>query len=256
MKLKPDSYQLGFSQQHRDAMYNRKDREKKALTMIAVLKDFYSGNIENLTVLDIGSSTGIIASVLSKNFGKVVGIDIDRPAVEYAANQFRDRNIRFSVADSMNLAFKDNQFDVAICAQVYEHVPKAAQLMQEIHRVLKPGGVCYFAAGNRIMLMEPHYRLPFLSILPASLANHYLRLTGKGNIYYENHLTFRGLKNLVQSFERIDYTHKLINTPHKFGIEYMLKPGSLKTRIARFVVAHMYFLLPGYIWLLRKIDSK
>ena len=65
--------------------------------MIAFLKDFYSGNIENLTVHDIGSSTGIIASVLSKNFGKVVGIDIDRPAVESGANQFRDRNISFSV---------------------------------------------------------------------------------------------------------------------------------------------------------------
>ena len=156
----------------------------------------------------------------------------------------------------MNLAFKNNCFDVAICAQVYEHVPCAVQLMQEIHRVLKPGGVCYFAAGNRIMLMEPHYRLPFLSILPASLANHYLRLTGKGNIYYENHLTFRGLKNLVQSFERVDYTHKLINAPHKFGIEYMLKPDSLKARIARFVVACLYGLFPGYIWLLRKIDPK
>ena len=256
MDLLSDTYQLGFSQQHRDSMYNRKDREKKALTVISVLKDFYSGNIENLTVLDIGSSTGIIANVLSKHFGKVVGVDIDKPAVKYAANQFRDINISFSVADSMELAFKADQFDVAVCAQVYEHVPDAVQLMQEIHRVLKPGGVCYFAAGNRIMIMEPHYRLPFLSILPVSLANRYVRLTGKGNIYYEHHLTFRGLKNLVRSFERIDYTHKLINAPHKFGIEYMLKPGSLKARIARFVVAHLYGLLPGYIWLLRKIDTK
>ena len=195
MDLQSDKYLLGFSQQHRNAMRNRRARGKKALTIIAVLRDFYSGDIENLTVLDIGSSTGIIARVLSNHFGKVVGINIDKPAVEYAANQFSDRNISFSVADSMDLAFEADQFDVVICAQVYEHVPDAAQLMREIHRVLKPGGVCYFAAGNRIMLKGPHYRLPFLSIIPISLAKRYVRLTGKGNIYYEHHLTFRGSKS-------------------------------------------------------------
>ena len=158
-------------------MHTPKTRGKKAFTIIAVLRDFYSGDIENLTVLEIGLSTGLIARVLSNHFGKFVGIGIDKPAVEYAANQFSDRNISFSVADSMDLAFEADQCDVVICAQVYEHVPAVAQLIREIHRVLKPGGVCYFAAGNRIMLMKPHYRLPFLSIIPISLANRYVRLS-------------------------------------------------------------------------------
>jgi ubiquinone/menaquinone biosynthesis C-methylase UbiE len=234
-------------------MCNRKDRENKALTMIAVLKDFYSGNIENLTVLDIGSSTGIIANALSKNFSKVVVIDIDLPAIEYAANQFRGENIRFSVADSMNLAFKTDQFDVAICAQVYEHVPNAAQLMQEIHRVLKPGGVCYFAASNRIMLVEPHYRLPFLSVLPVPLANCYVRLTDKGNIYYEKHLSFWGLKQLVGKFACVDYTRKIIEDPIRFHADYLLPSGSMKKWLAKLFVRHAYQILPGYVWLLKKV---
>jgi hypothetical protein len=112
MNLNSDACQFSFSQQHHNSTHNRKTCEKKASTMTAVLKDFYSENIENLTVLDIGPSTGIIANLLSKKFGKVVGIDIDGPAVEYAANQVRGRNISFSVGDSMNLAFKGDQFDV------------------------------------------------------------------------------------------------------------------------------------------------
>ena len=39
------------------------------------------------------------------------------------------------------------------------------------------------------MLIEGHYFLPFLSWLPADLASAYLRLTGRGRVYHERHLT-------------------------------------------------------------------
>ena len=94
---------------------------------------------------------------------------------------------------------------MVVCAHVYEHVPDARRLMAEIWRLLRPGGVCYFAAGNRLSIMEPHYRLPFLSWLPPSAADRYLRVTGKGNSYYERHATLWGLKRLTRDFTVIDY---------------------------------------------------
>ena len=49
--------------------------------MIAVLRDFLKENLETLSILDLGASSGIIASYLSYYFKKVVGIDIDASLV-------------------------------------------------------------------------------------------------------------------------------------------------------------------------------
>ena len=248
-------YQHNFSRMVDGAMYNRQAREKKAMTILAVLHDFFQkANTSDLTLLDIGTSTGIMDNFLANHFLKVTGIDIDEEAVEFANRSFKKNNLVFRTADAMNLAFADSSFDVVICTQIYEHVPDAQTLIKEIFRVLKPGGICYFAAGNRLSIMEPHYRLPFLSILPRSLAHIYMKITGKGSYYHEKHLTLAGLKNLVHSFTVYDYTRKIIDDPLLFKAEYMLKPGSRKHKLANFIIHYAYWLCPTYIWILEKPD--
>ena len=43
-------------------------------------------------------------------------------------------------ADICNLPFKDNTFDVILCNHVLEHIPNDTKAMEELYRVLKPGG--------------------------------------------------------------------------------------------------------------------
>ena len=43
-------------------------------------------------------------------------------------------------ADICNLPFSDNSFDVILCNHVLEHIPDDTKAMQELYRVLKPGG--------------------------------------------------------------------------------------------------------------------
>ena len=124
--------------------------------------------------------------------------------------------------------------------------------MAEIRRVLKPGGVCYFSAGNRLAVKEPHYNLPFLSVMPRYFAHRYMRMTGKGKFYHEKHLTYWGLKRLIRNFEQIDYTKRIIESPELFYADCMIKPGTMKRQLARFIVHHAYWLCPGYVWLLKK----
>ena len=44
-------------------------------------------------------------------------------------------------ADICNLPFQDNQYDVILCNHVLEHIPDDTKAMQELYRVLKPGGM-------------------------------------------------------------------------------------------------------------------
>jgi len=244
-----------FSEIFPNASYNIASRKKKAHTIHTILCDYLSNSLKNLSILDIGSSTGAITHYLSKSAGSTVGIDVDKPAVFYAKKHFKGNNLVFFVCDSMHLPFANDSFDVVVCAHVYEHVPNAHTLMAEIHRVLKNNGICYFAAGNRISLVEPHYNLPLLSLFPKPIAHIYLKAAGRGERYLEKHLTYRGLKKLTKQFECIDYTKPVIEDPDRFHTGYMIKRGTLKSLIANLVVRHTPFLCPGYIWVLRKHEK-
>lgn len=228
------------------------NRARKARTMLAVLDDFLQKPLAECDVLNVGGSAGAIDNFLADHANKVVGIDIDDKAIAHAKKSFVKDNLEFQVADALNLPFDDASFDVAICSHVYEHVPDPVQMFVEIHRVLRPGGICYFSAGNRLMWNEPHYDLPLLAILPRPLAHVYIRLAGKADYYHEKHLTYWNLKKLVHDFDRNDYTVRLINEPDRFQTEYMLPAGSLKARVAAAVARWFYWALPGYIWVLQK----
>lgn len=246
-------YQHDFSASF-SGMYDAISREKKARTMIAVLGEFCSAPLDRLRLLDVGGSTGIIDNFLADHFASVVGIDIDSAAVEHASSVFKKKNLEFRLGDAMNLQFPDCSFDVVICAQIYEHVPDAARMMDEIFRVLKPNGVCYFAAGNRLMWNEPHYNLPLLSVIPRPLAHLYLRLAGKSRYYHELHFTYWGLRRLVRRFVLDDVTQRMIASPEKYAVEYMIPPGSIKAKIGNFIATYLHWMSPGYVWLLRKPD--
>jgi SAM-dependent methyltransferase len=47
-------------------------------------------------------------------------------------------------ADICSLPFKDNEFDVILCNHVLEHIPDDTKAMQELYRILKPGGMGIF----------------------------------------------------------------------------------------------------------------
>lgn len=221
--------------------------------MISVLSNHLGlENVMQMSALDVGSSTGFIDNCLSRTFARMTGIDIDKKAIDHANKEFSNERLHFFVGDAMSLDFPENSFDVVICSQIYEHVPDASQMMDQIYRVLKPEGVCYFAAGNRLSIEEHHYQLPFLSVIPRPLGHLYLRLAGKGKYYYEKHFSYWGLKGLAKQFQIVDYTSKVIADPELFDAAYMLAPGSKKHKVAKFVVKWFYWACPGYIWLLKK----
>ncbi len=251
--MNPD-YQSNFSNLYPAAAADVEGRRRKARTIAAVFADHVGGvdAMKQMRLLDVGAGNGVIDHSLAEHFAEVIGIDIDAEAIARAAELPTRPNLKFQVGDAMRLDVADASFDAVLCAHVYEHVPDAHQLMREIGRALKPGGVCYFAAGNRYQLMEPHYRLPLLSAVPKPVAHLYLRAIGRGKHYYESHRSLPQLRALVCDFALHDYTRRVIDDPARFEVDYMLAPGSMKQRVASGIARFAYGLVPTYIWLLQK----
>lgn len=136
-------------------------------------------------IADLGSGTGLIKNELEVWFDKPI-LGFELPGTRLVQT---DRTVR---ADILRLPVRDGSFDFVMLNHVYEHVSDPARLFEETHRVLVPGGRAYVSAGNRYAVMEPHYRLPFLSWLSESAASRYLRMSGRGE-RYENirFLTYR-----------------------------------------------------------------
>lgn len=246
-------YQYGFSLQHRE-VFDFESRKRKAETALEVLRDVLGDQLGTSNLLNVGASSGAMDATFAEYFGKVVGIDIDEHAIEFANKTYRRENLLFQIGDALNIPFAESMFDVVVCSQIHEHVADQARLFDEIHRVLRPGGVCYFAATNRWVLVEPHYRLWFLSWLPRRIADFYLRLRGRGNHYYERMVGLSELRRLTARFCVIDYTGRILSDPSRYAIDYMVRAGSIKQRISSVVARYLPAICPGYIWILYKKD--
>lgn len=136
-------------------------------------------------VVDLGAGTGIIKRELEDMTGKyITGMEM---AVSFV--EVRDGMV---AADATRLPLPAASVDFALLNHLYEHVRDQGALFHELERVLAPGGAAYVAAGNRLAVMEPHYRLPFLSWLPGPLADAYLRASGRGESYDDIRFRTRG----------------------------------------------------------------
>lgn len=226
-------------------------RRKKGSKIAKIIEE--SIDLEESEVLDLGCSIGIISNVLANKAKNVVGIDIDSHAITMARS-YRAKNCSFILADGLFLPFKQSCFKVIVCNQVLEHVPNYKILVREIRRAVKEEGLIYFATGNRFVVFEPHYGLPFLSWLPRKLANFYLKITGKGEYYYERLPTYWGLKKILRNFIVKDKTIDVVKSPEKYFIVNEV-PTSLKPilkRLPRVLLRLLLPLFPGWIFILRK----
>ncbi|CAL2059119.1 bifunctional demethylmenaquinone methyltransferase/2-methoxy-6-polyprenyl-1,4-benzoquinol methylase UbiE [Tenacibaculum sp. 190524A05c] len=96
-------------------------------------------------ILDIATGTGDLALMMAElNPDKIVGLDISPGMLEVGKQKINKAKlsdkIEMVVGDSENIPFEDNTFDaitVSFGVRNFENLDKG---LQEIHRVLKPGG--------------------------------------------------------------------------------------------------------------------
>lgn len=107
---------------------------------IPIAADFASAR--GLKVLEIGCGLGTDGAQFAEAGADYTGVDLTEAAVELARKRFElyDLPGKFQTADAENLDFADESFDVVYSHGVLHHTPDTQQAIDEVHRVLRPGG--------------------------------------------------------------------------------------------------------------------
>jgi ubiquinone/menaquinone biosynthesis C-methylase UbiE len=188
-----------------------------------------------LRVLDIGTGSGGIAHY----FGTHEQLHCEVISVDVVDERKIFDGYDFVQLTGIDLPFESGSFDVVISNHVIEHVGAVENQQQhvlEMIRVLRREGVGYLAVPNRWMLIEPHYRLIFLSWLPRALRSTYLKLMRKGVFYDCEPLTVRELEEL---FESVGLTYQHL---HVESIRALVNTEAASA-LVRFLAQQPNFLL-------------
>ena len=138
-------------------------------------------------VLDMASGEGY-GSFLLRRWGaeSVEGIDVDEQTVETATRLFGGDGVHYQCHTAEQLPFEDHTFDVVCSFETIEHLDHPELFLQEIRRVLKPGGNIILSCPN-----DPYYYKP----------------GEPGNPFHKKQYTYFDFKQLAEKYlgQRVRY---------------------------------------------------
>jgi SAM-dependent methyltransferase len=93
-------------------------------------------------VLEIGVGLGADHQMLAKGGASLSGVDLTPRAIEHTRRRFQTLQLEsdLRVADAEALPFGDGSFDLVYSWGVLHHSPNTQQAINEVYRILKPGG--------------------------------------------------------------------------------------------------------------------
>ena len=101
----------------------------------------FTGIKTNDRVLDVGCGTGVMtheAAVLGAN---TVGFDMSEQYLDYARTHRSHLKAQYEHGDARSLPYPDNSFNVAIATLAIDVVPYAEEIVTEMRRVVRSGGI-------------------------------------------------------------------------------------------------------------------
>lgn len=107
-----------------------------------------------MTVLDLGCGGGFMAEELARKGASVVGVDPSAAVVEAAREHAKAQGfiIDYRIGSGEHVPMQSATADCVVCVDVLEHVESVDRVLDEVCRVLKPGGIFLFDTINRTSL--------------------------------------------------------------------------------------------------------
>lgn len=143
------------------------------------VKDMVAGK----TVLDIASGEGFGSFFMAQHASHVTGVDVAEDAISHAKLRYARDNLEFKVGSCSDIPLGDASVDVVVSFETIEHHDEHEQMMREIRRVLKPGGVLIISSPDKREYSDiprtknPHhvkelYRDELTALLDANFKHH------------------------------------------------------------------------------------
>lgn len=157
-------------------------------------------------------------------FGKIYGVEVEQILVDVTKKRLRDFSDTYpAFYDGRHLPYEDGQFHVAASGHVIEHTGDPGFYLQEVLRVLAPGGYLSLEFPHRYYYLELHTRLPSLEWMPKSLRNLALRVVSskisplnqnvKSRYYsiYSTNLQQISMGGVMRMLQKTGFATKLVN---------------------------------------------
>ncbi len=137
-----DEYADAIAQSNADGL-NRAHQYIEKPAMYSMLP-----SVSGKKVLCLGCGTGEECNHIAQNGGSVTGVDLSRKSISIAQEKYKD--ITFEVMDMNSLRFEDSTFDLVYSSLTLHYSEKLEDTLNEIYRVLKPGGLLLFSVLHPI----------------------------------------------------------------------------------------------------------
>jgi demethylmenaquinone methyltransferase / 2-methoxy-6-polyprenyl-1,4-benzoquinol methylase len=170
--------------------------------------------------LDLATGTGDIAFALAHSGARVVGLDITPRMIELAIGKASgcEGSCTFLVGDMLALPFPDRSFDLVTTGYGLRNVPDLAAAVEEIARVLAPGGLALSLDFNRPAngLVRRAYLL-YLTVVGSLL----------GWILHHDPDTYRYIPASIRQYPGAEAVGRLLETRGFTEVGYMPVLGGL-----------------------------
>lgn len=117
--------------------------------------------VRGLDVLDVASGEGYGSALLAEMGRSVIGVDVDAAAVAAASAKYRLPNLRYAHGSATALLMPDAAVDAVTSFETLEHLAAHDDMLAEIRRVLRPGGLLIISTPDREEYSaRSHYKNP------------------------------------------------------------------------------------------------
>jgi ubiquinone/menaquinone biosynthesis C-methylase UbiE len=118
---------------------------------LALVRKYYTSG----PVLDLCCAAGEHLLALAPTIESGVGLDFSQRYIDVATAMARERearNVSFVHGDAKDTPFPQETFSLIYCFSSLYAIPKVEDVVKEITRVLRPGGIAVLDFGNRLSL--------------------------------------------------------------------------------------------------------